>query len=85
MKRFVTIQIPESIDGTRCDTNGIHPVIVINGLNILYQHFCRVLVEMAEKEVGPDRKLQEQWIDRVTKKYLGGTGDLGIKDVNQFN
>lgn len=71
MTKYVTIQIPESIDGMKCDTNGIHPVVIMNALNLLQKHFAKELVK---------------FLDRLTKKYLsGGGGDFKIDDVNRFN
>lgn len=84
MKKAV-IKIPENIEGMEVNTNDIHPIVLVNALDMLQKHFARELVKMAEKEVGKNPKLQEQWLDRTTKKYLGDKGDFNIGDVNQFN
>ncbi len=81
-----TIEIPEGINGMDVNTNGVHPIILVNALNLLQKHFARQLVKMAEKEVGKNPKLQEQWMDRLSKKYLGDNAGGDSKfDINQFN
>jgi hypothetical protein len=79
------INIPENLEGIKCDTNNVHPVVIVNALSILSKHFARELVKMAKKEVGNNPKLQEQWLDRITKKYLGSKGDLNLDDINRLN
>lgn len=83
--KTAVLKIPEAIDGMDIQTNGVHPIVLLNAFRILEKHFARQLVELAKKEVGNNPKLQEQWLDRLTKKYLGeNSGDLGI-DPNLFN
>jgi len=80
-----TIVIPEEINGMDCQTDDIHPIILINALNMLLKHFARELIAEAKKNVGNNPKLQEQYLDRLTKKYLGDNpGNLKI-DPNSFN
>lgn len=79
------ITIPPGIEGMDCQTNGMHPIVIVNALNVLSQHFARQLVAMAEKEVGKNKKLQEQWLDRITKKYLGDNPGDQKFDVNDMN
>lgn len=79
------IKIPPGINGMDCQTNGVHPIVLINALEILKKHIAAQLVEIARKEVGDDPKQQEQYLDRLTKKHLGeNPGDLRI-DPNLFN
>lgn len=85
MSKNAIITIPESIDGMDCQSNDVHPIVMVNALQMLSKHFCQELVAMAEKEVGKNPKLQAQYIDRLTKQYLGGNpGDFKI-DPNLFN
>lgn len=80
-----TVTIPPDIQGTDCQTNDVHPIVMVNALQILSKHFARELVKMAEKEVGKNPKLQEQYFDRLTKKYLGDNpGDFKI-DIHSLN
>lgn len=84
MKKAV-ITIPENIEGLDVQTNGVHPIVLINALNMLVGHLARQIGVMAEKEVGKNPRLQEQWIDRTTKKYLGDNPDDIKLDPNSFN
>ena len=69
-----------------CQTNGIHPIVMVNALNILIRHFAREIVKEAKGAVGENEILQGQYIDRLTKKYMGGDpGDLKLDDLNQLN
>lgn len=69
--RAAMVYIPEGIDGMDCQTNDMHPVVMVNALKMLEGVFAKRLVAMAEAEVGRDQRLQEQWLDFQTKKYLG--------------
>ncbi len=80
-----SIIIPENIEGMEVSTNGVHPIVMVNALNMLVKHFSRQLVGMAEKEVGKNPKLQEQWLDRATKKYLGKDSGPTQEDINRWN
>jgi hypothetical protein len=85
MKKPAVIKIPVDIEGMDCQSNDVHPIVMVNALQILQKHFARELVAMAEKEVGKNPKLQAQYMDKLTKQYLGGNpGDLRI-DPNLFN
>lgn len=73
------------MEGIDVKTGDVHPIVMVNALQMLSKHFARELVAMAEKEVGKNPKLQEQWLDRMTKKYLGDNpGDRKI-DINSLN
>lgn len=79
------IKIPSGIDKMEVETNGVHPIVLVNALNMLVGHFSRQLAEMARQAVGEDPEQQAQWLDRITKKHLGeNPGDRTI-DPNSFN
>lgn len=79
------IKIPDGINGMNVQSNGVHPIVLINALNMLTKHYATQLAEMAQQAVGDDPKQQEQWLDRITKKHLGeNPGDAKI-DPNLFN
>lgn len=85
MSKKAIITIPQDIHGMDCQSNDVHPIVMVNALQILSNHFARELVAMAEKAVGKNPKLQAQYMDRLTKQYLGDNpGDLKI-DPNLFN
>lgn len=71
MKKEAIIKIPDGIDGMDVQTNHVHPIVIVNALEMLQKHFARVLVSMAEVAVGKNAKAQERWLDEQTKKYLG--------------
>lgn len=83
------VTIPEGLSGMDITTNGVHPVVMLNGLNMAQKHFARELVAMAREAVGDDPKAQEQWLDRITKKYLGDNPDngktFGLNDILGLN
>lgn len=84
-EKIAIVKIPEKINGMEVESNEVHPIVMVNGLKMLFEHYCRVVAKMAKDEVGDNERLQEQWIDRITKQYLGDNpGDLQI-DVNQLN
>lgn len=79
------ITIPIGITGMDCQTNDVHPIVMVNALQMLSKHFARELVELAKKEVGDNPKLQEQYFDRLTKQYLGdnpGDQKINIHSLN---
>jgi hypothetical protein len=79
------IKIPEGIDGMDCQSNGVHPIVLVNALDMLTKHYATQMAEMARKAVGNNPRAQEQWLDRLTKQYLGDNpGDREI-DPNLFN
>lgn len=84
MKNAVII-IPENIDGLDCQTNEVHPIVIYNALNFLQDYFSKKIIKLAEKEVGSNSKLQEQWIDKKTKQLLGNNPDDKKLDINKFN
>jgi hypothetical protein len=84
MNKAVVI-IPANIHGMDCQTNGVHPIVMVNALNTLQKHFARQIVAMAEKAVGKNPKLQAQYIDRLTKQCLGDNPDDFKIDPNLFN
>lgn len=85
MAKVAILNIPKDLHGMDLQSNGVHPIVLVNAFTMLQKHYSRVLVEMARQAVGDDDKQQEQWLDRVTKKYLGeNPGDLKI-DPNLFN
>lgn len=82
---IATVKIPHTINGMDCQTNGVHPIVLVNAFRMLEKHFADVLVKMAREAVGNDPNQQAQWLDRLTKKHLGeNPADLGI-DPNNFN
>lgn len=84
MKQAI-IKIPEGIQGMDVQTNDVHPIVLVNALNMLQKHFAEAIVAEAKWAVGNNPKLQEQYINRLTKKYLGeNPGNLKI-DPNSFN
>jgi hypothetical protein len=84
-RQSARIIIPVDIHGVDVKTGDVHPIVMVNALQMLSKHFARELVAMAEKEVGENPKLQEQYFDRLTKKYLGeNPGDIHL-DPNLFN
>lgn len=79
------IKVPDGINGMEVESNGVHPIVLVNALNMLQKHYSRQLAEMARQAVGNNPRQQEQWLDRLTKKHLGeNPGDLGL-DPNLFN
>jgi hypothetical protein len=79
------IKIPVDIEGIDVKTGDVHPIVMVNALQMLSKYFARELVAMAEKEVGKNPKLQEQYFDRLTKKYLGNNPNDIKFDPNLFN
>lgn len=73
------------MEGIDVKTGDVHPIVMVNALQMLSKHFARELVKMAEKEVGKNQKLQEQWLDRMTKKHLGDNPNDIKFDPNAFN
>lgn len=84
-KKECVITIPEGIEGMDVQTNGVHPLILVNALNMLTKHFARSVIAEAEKAVGKNPKLQEQWIDKKTKQLLGDNPGDSKFDVDQMN
>lgn len=83
------ITIPDGITGMDITTNGVHPVVMVNALNMATRHFARELVAMARQAVGDDPAAQAQWLERITKKYLGDNEDngktFGLDDILGLN
>lgn len=84
MKKAV-INIPETISGMDVQTNGVHPIILVNALSALTKHFAAILQQMAKDAVGDNPDLQAQYLDRLTKKHLGGNPGDQILDPNRLN
>jgi hypothetical protein len=71
MSKNAVITIPPGIHGMDCQSNDVHPIVMINALQMLQKHFAREIVAMAEKAVGKNPKLQAQYMDRFNKTTSG--------------
>lgn len=84
-RQSARVIIPVDLEGIDVKTGDVHPIVMVNALQMLSKHFARELVAMAKKEVGNNPKLQEQWMDRMTKKYLGDNPGDHKLDPNRLN